>query len=324
MMKRQQSIGEANSLTQMDSICTELLEVRKRADSLSKGVMLSRIIASMKQAFTPEVMRDIMSIQGCRLGFLTDRDKQGGYPPEVVRDCIIEAAGYGLYPCDNQFNIIQGSFCITKEGRKKILGDKGIRYSMLVGTPERTYDKTHDRTLAKCKVDLKWIDSDGEHAQQLEFVVRCKDTSPDDMPIGKAKSKALKWLCEYVASMYIEDAEDMMEQRDEKESAAAAMMRDVTPKPAPGEPDDMARIQMALDVAAITDVTATDIREWYDTEGYRLNADYLIANLDKGVAKFREFRSGLQQRQMGTQETATTTSEAAESEASEAEEKGNE
>lgn len=312
MRKQQSNSGEATSLTQMDSICTELLEVRKRADSLSKGVMLSRVIASMKQAFTPEVMRDIMSIQGCRLGFLTDRDKQGGYPPEVVRDCIIEAAGYGLYPCDNQFNIIQGSFCITKEGRKKILGDKGIRYSMLVGTPERTYDKAHDRTLAKCKVDLKWLDSDGEHEQQLEFVVRCKDTSPDDMPMGKAKSKALKWLCEYVASMYIEDAEDMMEQREDKESAAAAMMRDVTPKPEAGEPDDMARIQKALDVAAITDVTATDIREWYDTEGYRLNVDYLIANLDKGVAKFREFREGLRTQSEVKPETTEAAEEVSE------------
>jgi hypothetical protein len=71
--------------------------------------MASRMAAgirALRAALTPEIMQDIMALQGSSLGFRTDKDKEGGYPVEVVKECMIEAVLKGARVINNETNII--------------------------------------------------------------------------------------------------------------------------------------------------------------------------------------------------------------------------
>jgi hypothetical protein len=84
-------------------------------------------IATMRRMLTNEVMQPIMALQGSRLGFRTDRDKERnkdgsfGYPIEVVRDCMIEGILLGARPSGNEINIIASNCYLTREFFTRIL-----------------------------------------------------------------------------------------------------------------------------------------------------------------------------------------------------------
>jgi hypothetical protein len=85
---------------------------------------------------TKEYMKPIMFLQGNKLGFKTDKDKDGGYPEEVVRTCLVEAVLTGVQPYGNQFNIIAGSCYITKEGFGYLLKNvPGLSYEIIPSIP---------------------------------------------------------------------------------------------------------------------------------------------------------------------------------------------
>ncbi|MFK5282891.1 hypothetical protein ACI3PL_25325, partial [Lacticaseibacillus paracasei] len=77
-----------------------------------------------------------MALQGNRLGFKTDKDKSGGYPESVVKNCLIEAVLLGIQPTGNQFNIIAGNMYPTKEGCGYLLNNfKGLSYNLVCSLP---------------------------------------------------------------------------------------------------------------------------------------------------------------------------------------------
>src|SRR5215204_5340477 len=89
------------------------------ADQLNgfeKAYLIANAIAELKSLLTPEYMKPIMQMQGNKLGFKTDKDKDGGYPEAIVKNCLIEAVLMGVQPFGNQFNIIANNTYITKEG----------------------------------------------------------------------------------------------------------------------------------------------------------------------------------------------------------------
>jgi hypothetical protein len=81
----------------------------RRALAMATGIRL------LKQAITKEMMQDLMDLQGTSLGFRTDKDRDGGYPAEIVKECAIEAALRGALWVGNEFNIIAGRAYLTKE-----------------------------------------------------------------------------------------------------------------------------------------------------------------------------------------------------------------
>lgn len=80
-----------------------------------RAFRLSAGIRRLKDMITKDMMRDIMELQGTSLGFRTDKDTGGGYPPEAVKECLIEAILRGAAPVGNEFNIIAGRCYLTKE-----------------------------------------------------------------------------------------------------------------------------------------------------------------------------------------------------------------
>jgi hypothetical protein len=79
-------------------------------------------ITKLRQLLTIDFVKEnIMPLQGSPLGFLTDQDKGGGYSPEVVRECSIEAMLRGIRVVGNEMNIISGRMYVAKGGAKRLV-----------------------------------------------------------------------------------------------------------------------------------------------------------------------------------------------------------
>lgn len=157
-----------------------------------KAFMMANATEQIKGMLTPEYMRPMMSLQGTKLGFKTDKDNQGGYPIEVVKNCLIEAVLTGVQVAGNHFNIIAGNCYITKEGMGYLLENTpGLKYTIVPGLPKINQDKTG----AAITMKITWALFGGEkNTQELEIPIRMNNGMGLDAIIGKATRKARAWL----------------------------------------------------------------------------------------------------------------------------------
>ncbi len=106
-------------------------------EGFEKAYLVADAIKELKSLLTAEYMSPIMYLQGNKLGFLTDKDKTGGYGESQVKNCLIEAVLFGLQPHGNQFNIISGQMYPTKEGLGQMLKNiSGLKYEIVAGIPK--------------------------------------------------------------------------------------------------------------------------------------------------------------------------------------------
>lgn len=114
----------ADKLKQLEELAASqanMLAHPNKGSIFSPAFQTAEAIGLMREMITPEVMKPIMALQGIRLGFRTDKDKESdrdgnkGYPVAVVRDCLIEAVLVGARPSGNEFNIIAGNMYLTRE-----------------------------------------------------------------------------------------------------------------------------------------------------------------------------------------------------------------
>lgn len=90
--------------------------------AMTQAIVLGQGMRSLRTAMTQKLVEYVfMPLQGSKLGFRTDKDKDGGYPWDIVRDASIEALMRGLRPIGNEFNIIGGNCYTTKEGFERKL-----------------------------------------------------------------------------------------------------------------------------------------------------------------------------------------------------------
>jgi hypothetical protein len=113
--------AEATQLVQLEALASQ----HSLANIAGKGrfeqaIMLADGMTALKDQVRPLVPR-VMPLQGSPLGFLTDKDREGGYPADVVTTCLIEAVLRGVYPVGNEFNIISGRCYITKNGFARLV-----------------------------------------------------------------------------------------------------------------------------------------------------------------------------------------------------------
>jgi hypothetical protein len=84
---------------------------------MQQAMRMAQGINALKLALTNDFLqRVIMPLQSTALGFLTDKDKEGGYPIDVVRTCCVDAMLRGFRVVGNEFNIISGRFYGAKAG----------------------------------------------------------------------------------------------------------------------------------------------------------------------------------------------------------------
>lgn len=177
--------------------------------ALSQAVTLATGINTLRKAMSDDLMRQVfMPLQGSALGFITDKDRDGGYPVSVVRDCMIEAMIHGLRPVGNEINIIAGRFYAAQNGFARIVAEyPGLTDLVLTpGVPvfvgdkgalvpyRATWQLQGKRQEIVCDVVKR---ADGS-ASDTRIAVRVNAGMGSDAVIGKAKRKLLKRVYETI------------------------------------------------------------------------------------------------------------------------------
>lgn len=176
----------------------------KQVLGFEKAFMVASAIEELKNLLTPEYMKPIMAMQGNKLGFKTDKDKDGGYPEAVVKNCLIEAVLMGLQPTGNQFNIIAGNTYATKEGVGELLKNiEGLSYKTTFELPRISADKTS----AAIKCNITWELNGIKQKETLEIPVKMNSMMGTDAVIGKATRKARKWLYDDITGSELPEAD---------------------------------------------------------------------------------------------------------------------
>lgn len=190
-----------DSLLAMEAIAADcgMLSLSGEQNRFSRALKLANGIKQLKDAIEP-LMPMIMELQGTSLGFRTDKDKDGGYTREVVKECAIECILRGGQLVGNEMNIIASRFYATKEffvralreypGMAKLelfpgvpaLGQNGalvpyIATWVLNGTPDRL------EKVCKLGPDNKTIIED------TRICVRVNQGMGADAILGKAERK---------------------------------------------------------------------------------------------------------------------------------------
>ena len=160
-------------------------------------------------------MSPIMSLQGSKLGFKTDRDlvknrqtgkyeKGQGYPLEVVKDCFIEMCLMGLLPTGNMWNIIGGNSYVTKEGGTYLLKkENGLKH--VISFIE--VNQSTDKKTASVKAKIKWTLNGETEEETVDFPVKSDEYTTFDALVGKADRKAKIWLYNKVSGLNISDGD---------------------------------------------------------------------------------------------------------------------
>lgn len=169
-------------------------EMAKPMDTARKAMVTAQALDELRAVLSPEVMKRIMTLQNSPLGFLTDK-REGGYPTETVKECVIEALLAGVAWTGNEFNIIAGRCYITQNGyARKVRELDGLTALELIpGMPGIVNGQPAVRVAARWLFDgkpMQFADGEGKPGQVFTIIAR-NGATPDNY-IGKAKRKALK------------------------------------------------------------------------------------------------------------------------------------
>lgn len=189
-----QSMDEAVSIVMGASV----------VEGFQKAYMVADATMKLKSLLTKEYMAPIMALQGSKLGFKTDKDKDGGYPESVVKDCVIEAVLTGVNPVGNQFNIIAGNCYITKEGFGFLLSKiSGLSYKIIPQLPRIGGDAKS----AAVVMDITYSIDGITKSEKMDIPIRMNAMMGTDAVIGKATRKARAWLYNTITGSEIADGE---------------------------------------------------------------------------------------------------------------------
>lgn len=172
-----------------------------------KSFQIANAMAFLRENLTDEVMKPIMSMQGSKLGFKTDKDTSGGYPISVVRDCLIDASLTGVQTFGNQFNIIGGNMYVTKEGYgellQKVKKSTGMTFVIKHGIPKVDASKTFATVDSTVKYTIDGVTTE----ETLTFSIKGSAYATSDAYTGKAERKARAWLFNQVSDIEVSDGD---------------------------------------------------------------------------------------------------------------------
>ena len=197
---------ENKSLVVSKEIDKKVAEVlNNKITGFEKAFIVSSAISTLRESLSTEFMKPIMSLQGSRLGFLTDKDKSGGYPEKAVKDCIIDAVLLGLQPTGNHFNIIAGNMYPTREGFGHLLTQvPNLRYNLEY--PE--VNLSEKGKVSHVTVKITWtINGDEAKKQSIRFPIKSNAYTSEDALIGKAERKSRRWLFNTIKGTDVSDGD---------------------------------------------------------------------------------------------------------------------
>lgn len=203
-----------NEIAKYDESLDKIQEIVKRTNLVGNGreqniknsFQVAAATRQVRDLVTPEMMSDVMELQGSILGFKTDKDKNRdgskgpGYPVEIVKECFIAMSFYGLQPTGNHWNIIAGNPYIAKEGMRKILMEiPGFdKFVPMYGVPKTG----NGAVTVSCKATWEYNgqkQSIGFEGDECEIPVNPNNGTAVDQVLGKVERKFMKRVIERVA-----------------------------------------------------------------------------------------------------------------------------
>lgn len=187
----------------IDSEITQIFS-NQQLQGFEKALKLSEGISQLRTLLDKNYMSSIMGLQGSKIGFRTDKDKESGYSEDVVKDCLIEAVLIGLQPAGNHFNIIAGNMYPTKEGFGYLLEQDGVNYTLRFGPTK--IDAPNK--VARLDVEIEYFDKDAVQQKTiLPVSTKWNTYATDDAIQGKATRKARAWLYNKLHGTQISDSD---------------------------------------------------------------------------------------------------------------------
>jgi len=176
---------------------------------LVAAISVTTLLQEIRDLFNDKaITAGLMKLQGTKIGFVTDKDKNGGYPPNVVVDVTIEAASRGARMVGNEVNIISGSCYLTKGYFQRKLDEQlqPGNWRLNHGVPEVEY-QNKKQVSATVTTEIKWKDSNGDHTESVSFAIKGNDYATADAYLGKADRKCGKWLLENITGERFSDGD---------------------------------------------------------------------------------------------------------------------
>lgn len=227
--KQQEGLISARDLeAKILAVVTECrMENVVRMSEVQQMMELSRGLRALESVLTQAVVEKmIMPLQGRRIGFLTDKDKDGGYDWKTVRDCAMEAMLRGYRCTGNEFNIIAGQFYAAQSGvERKVREFPGLTgFVMRLGVPR--FDDTKNGALVDARAEWlldgkpqrldcvlhKYKDSNGEEYNFDDRIpVRVNTGQGADAILGKATRKMFARIYKYLTGVSTPEGEPPIE-----------------------------------------------------------------------------------------------------------------
>lgn len=186
-------------------------------DTVLRDLTIAYGLKAMREAMTPEAVGVIAGLGGTALGWRHDMESKGGsYPPDVIRDCAIEALLRGLSLTGNNWNIIAARCYVTREGYSALLANyPGLTdLEIEIGLPEdgRPWGKQEMvfvTAAARCKVNGKPVSVECRKSDGFDGRLAVKTFSGEiDNAKGKAQRRLLKLLYERITGSTIDEPDD--------------------------------------------------------------------------------------------------------------------
>jgi len=197
----------SDKLSTIENLDNQVLSVigNPTLEGFEKAYTIARATGEIQKLLTEQYMAPIMNLQGNRLGFRTDKDRDGGYPVQVVKNCLIEAVLMGVQPVGNQFNIIAGNSYITKEGFGYLLSKmEGLWYEIIPELP-RINPSTGSAAVV---MRVSWAINGGTKKERpIEIPVKVNKMMGTDAVIGKATRKTRAWLYNTLTGCEVSDGD---------------------------------------------------------------------------------------------------------------------
>jgi hypothetical protein len=190
----------AQTCERLDRVSSQYKDAMAAAQGrITRAMILADGLEKLRAMITPALMDRVMKLQDSKLGFRTDKAKEGGYPPNVVKECLIEALLRGVYPVGNEFNIIAGNCYVTKEGYQRLVREiPGLTdLEESPGTPVLHNQQTVVRYSCRWRYNgnrYQLTDPEGKPGRVIP--IRVNQAMGVDAILGKAQRKALKAVYE--------------------------------------------------------------------------------------------------------------------------------
>jgi hypothetical protein len=201
-------LAKITPFQKLDTIANQALVVTNQArGGFEAAFYTAQTMNELRASISSEMIKEVfVPLQNSALGFRTDN--AAGYPVEVVKDCIIEAALRGVRPVGNQFNIISGRCYITKEGYEYKL--KNLQGLANLKTDYSVPKMLNGGAVVDCKAT--WTYQGKEDSKTAEIPIRVNNGMGVDAILGKAARKFLKRVWEQITGCNepdgdVEDAE---------------------------------------------------------------------------------------------------------------------